>query len=163
MPNISYLKINYYQFLTCYLHLNNDWSNFISSEKKILHKYLVLNLPTFYCGGNPMVVTIKSFSQIGSLILNNFNKYQYSICFFKVDILGIILCRTLAINVVCERSCKRYDTFQNLPVSVSYCDKFLHFNTSSQISDRTVLSNIFHCLDKRFSEPLLSPVAAIWC
>ncbi len=54
--------------------------------------------------------------------------------FFKLDILGIILCRTLAINVVCERSCKRYDAFQSLLTSVSYCDKFLHFNTSSQIS-----------------------------
>jgi len=62
-------------------------------KKKFLHNYLVLNLP----GSNPMVVTIKSFSQIGSLILD---KYQYSICFFKLDILGIILCTTLAINVV---------------------------------------------------------------
>jgi len=58
-----------------------------------------------------MVVTIKSFSQIGSLILD---KYQYSICFFKLDILGIILCTTLAINVVWERSCKRYDACQSL-------------------------------------------------
>jgi hypothetical protein len=47
-------------------------------------------------------------------------------------ILGVILCRTLAINVVCEKSCKRYAAFQSLPTSISYFGKFLHCNTSSQ-------------------------------